>query len=340
MRNHVLDAARAAAAYSVVLLHISFPGETGGIINGICRYAVPFFFLVSGYFCFQEPEGKVLKKMPGKVRHILSLAALACPFYILWGYLKCLIEGEDTARWLNELLDGDSIKNLICYNSTSPIRPHLWFLFALFYCYLLFWAAEKFHAHKIAYLLIPVLLGGNFWMSARSLSAGGTYRVMEFRNYLFTGFPFFMLGHLFHGNQKRLAEKLSAAGCLFLAGIGVVMTVGEYLWIGQKELFAGSILVSAGLFLFAVLAKGQKAPPFLSRAGEKYAFSIYLLHPAVGDLLGWIVSAFGMEEAPAYLWIRPGAVCLLSTFLAFTLLSARKTLGKFYGKHLFIFPKI
>ena len=52
MRNKSLDAAKAIAAFLVVFIHISFPGMTGRIIKTLARSAVPFFFMVSGFFCY------------------------------------------------------------------------------------------------------------------------------------------------------------------------------------------------------------------------------------------------------------------------------------------------
>ena len=52
MRNKSLDAGKAMAAFGVVFIHVSFPGQTGQIIKALARSAVPFFFMVSGYFCY------------------------------------------------------------------------------------------------------------------------------------------------------------------------------------------------------------------------------------------------------------------------------------------------
>ena len=56
MRNKSLDAGKAMAAFGVVFIHVSFPGQTGQIIKALARSAVPFFFMVSGYFCYYIEE--------------------------------------------------------------------------------------------------------------------------------------------------------------------------------------------------------------------------------------------------------------------------------------------
>lgn len=73
MRNHVLDAEKAAAAYMVVFLHLHFPGVTGDIFNAAARFAVPFFFMISGYFCWRKDKNAGAR-IPGKIRHTFFFA--------------------------------------------------------------------------------------------------------------------------------------------------------------------------------------------------------------------------------------------------------------------------
>ncbi|MFV8815028.1 acyltransferase family protein [Aerococcus urinaeequi] len=50
MRYSSLDGMKTIAAFLVICIHIPFPGEVGQIITAIARIAVPFFFMVSGFF--------------------------------------------------------------------------------------------------------------------------------------------------------------------------------------------------------------------------------------------------------------------------------------------------
>lgn len=316
MRNKVLDAAKAIAAYSVVLLHVPFPGKTGEVVNALARFAVPFFFMVSGYFCFKAGEEDILKKMPGKVRHILVLTGVSYPFYILWGCVQNVLEGKNVADWLGKIIAPSNIENFFRYNSSSAVKSHLWFLPALLYCYLIFWAIAKCRVCKAAYLLIPVLLAGHIWMDEGRFLFGNTCRVMEFRNYLFTGMPFFLLGHLIHREQEILKKKIPGFLCIFFVILGAVMTTAEFFLIGKMEMYIGSIFMSVGIFLFAVLDQELLVPDFLEEVGEKYALFIYILHPAVKEVCGGAAAVSGIEMLSVYLWIKPAAVCILTTAAA------------------------
>ena len=50
--NYCLDFIKGIACIFVVFFHCSFPGIMGMSIAAVGRFAVPFFFMVSGYFCF------------------------------------------------------------------------------------------------------------------------------------------------------------------------------------------------------------------------------------------------------------------------------------------------
>lgn len=61
MRNKSLDAAKAVAACLVVFIHVSFPGQVGQIIKVLARCAVPFFFMISGYFAIMKGRQQRIK---------------------------------------------------------------------------------------------------------------------------------------------------------------------------------------------------------------------------------------------------------------------------------------
>ena len=61
MRNRTLDMVKAICAYAVVLLHVHFPGNAGIIANVLARFAVPVFFMVSGYFCFRGDDTEFIR---------------------------------------------------------------------------------------------------------------------------------------------------------------------------------------------------------------------------------------------------------------------------------------
>ena len=54
MRNKSLDAVKAIAACLVVCIHVRLSGTGRAACKVLARCAVPFFFMVSGYFCYYQ----------------------------------------------------------------------------------------------------------------------------------------------------------------------------------------------------------------------------------------------------------------------------------------------
>jgi len=52
--NNCLDFIKGIACIFVVFMHCEFPGIMGIVVQTISRFCVPFFFMVSGYFCYQS----------------------------------------------------------------------------------------------------------------------------------------------------------------------------------------------------------------------------------------------------------------------------------------------
>ena len=53
-------------------------------------------------------------------------------------------------------------------------------------------------------------------------------------------------------------------------------------------------------------------PSVLVETGRKYAFLIYLLHPAVSDLLKKCSEGLGVSNCQIYFWLRPVLVYMLT----------------------------
>ena len=329
MRNRTLDMIKAVCAYFVVMIHISFPGTVGNIVDALARFAVPVFFMVSGYFCYRT-DGLEFEKTGKKLKHIAVLNVTAFTVYFMWELFRNHIEGVRETRWLMSLVSRENIREFFLYNYTSPVKWHLWFLPALLYCYVLFAFVARFRLYKVAYILIPVLLAVHFYMEELEAFTGVEYRTMMFRNYLFTGFPFFMLGHRIHKDEKSIREKLSPRFMELLLIVGAVSSVAEYAYLGKQELFMGSVMMAVSIFVLAILKKkssGEGVYEGLAQIGSTYAFFIYLFHICAGDMLKDVAGGLSLLKNPVYLWSRPVLVCILVTVAAgvyFTVFSQLK----------------
>ena len=324
MRNRSLDAIKAIAACLVVFIHVSFPGQTGQIIKVFARNAVPFFFMVSGYFCYYEKKNAA-DQIPAKILHILKLCVVSLAFYLVWEGFMRIVSGEDLRQWFEELTEAEHLKELMIYNSTSVVRAHLWFLPALLYCYIADFFIEKCRLRKAAYCIVPILLVVLMWRAEFCRSFGGFYHTMEYRNFLFTGMTFYLSGQMIHEYQEKRMQKLSenrrSVKTGLMTGImaGAALSVLEYCLMGPGEIYAGNCITVICLFMWIILyGKDLKFPAAVTEVGRKYAFLIYLLHPAAADLVKISSKYLGISGNGIYLWARPLIVYLIT--LSFCLL--------------------
>ena len=316
MRNKSLDAAKAVAACLVVFIHVSFPGQPGQIIKVFARCAVPFFFMISGYFCYYEKKNAA-DKIPAKILHILKLFTAAVFFYVVWESLMKLVTGKNLLLWIKELTDIENLKGFLIYNSTSPVRAHLWFLPALIYCYMVDFFIEKWKLRRISYLGIPVLLLMLLWRAEFCRISGRFYHTMEYRNFLFTGMSFYLTGKMLHEYQGKVMQRKPEEVMLFVAAVtGVVVSVFEYCVMGAGEIYAGNVLTIVCLFIWLILyGKNRKFLPVMEEVGRKYAFPVYLIHPAVADTMKILSDYLRISSNSFYQWIRPLLVYMITLFL-------------------------
>ncbi len=79
-RNYTLDFVKGIACICVVLMHCEFPGYLGTLVQCVSRFCVPFFFMISGYFCFKKNKSTDYKR---KVVHIGIITLCATLFYLI-----------------------------------------------------------------------------------------------------------------------------------------------------------------------------------------------------------------------------------------------------------------
>lgn len=96
----------------------------GQLVKVLARCAVPFFFMVSGYFCYYQ-NCNASKEYCLKILHIMKLFAVSVVFYFIWECFMKAWNGERVWTWIKGLVSTEYLKEFFVYNSTSPVRAHL-----------------------------------------------------------------------------------------------------------------------------------------------------------------------------------------------------------------------
>lgn len=133
-RNYCIDFVKGVACILVVFMHCEFPGNLGVFIQTISRFCVPFFFMVSGYFCYYEGKKKSMQK---KIKHIAIIAIMSIIIYMVFAVLKMIFTNYSISFSIKGIL------YFLIFNQPSIIAGQMWFLFALLYDYIIFYFIEK-----------------------------------------------------------------------------------------------------------------------------------------------------------------------------------------------------
>ncbi|QSW99863.1 acyltransferase [Haloterrigena alkaliphila] len=298
-RIYSIDSMRIVAMAFVVAIHTdpfrglgAYGNTLNFLIDSTARFAVPFFFVTSGYFFARKTETREpIGYFADRAATIASIYAfgllLSTPVFLAGAIVRAGGDTDIASIVLRELIEFTSPLTLVYYgNSVSEI---LWFLPALLFSLgliCLFVAADR-TAH-----LVPVALGFHV---IGLLGASYTMFVdvpFEVRDALFFGFFYTSLGYWLHAgdwrpNADRSPSYLGATvlfGALHVAEryvLGYALTgesVGQSVYAPSYSIATVLVTLSLFAFLLSRPTLGRSTP--LPSWGA-YAVGIYVTHPAV-----------------------------------------------------------
>ncbi|WP_306052227.1 acyltransferase [Natronococcus wangiae] len=323
-RIYSIDSMRIIAMAFVVTIHTDpFRGLNGygNMVNFVtetaARFAVPFFFIASGYFFAL----KITRRDPTAylVRRVATIASLyavglllAFPVFLAGTAVRASAKNEDVASSVvSELAEFVSPAELLYYgNSISVI---LWFLPALAFSLVFVYLFVRVDGTEY---LLPVSLGFHV---VGLLGASYTMFVgvpFEVRDALFFGFFYTSLGYALCAADWRPRPERSTRYLAATLLFGAVHLGERYVlgYVIPGETFADGVytasytiataLFTLSLFLFLLsrpdLGKHTSLPSW-----GNYAVGIYVVHPAVLYVLehaGKALDATGYAVTDTFLW--------------------------------------
>ncbi|MBR0271194.1 MAG: acyltransferase [Methanobrevibacter sp.] len=269
------------AVFGVICIHCSiFPTVQykGLVIDALARFSVPAFFLISGFFSYYDDNSIALHKYKTRMVKLIKLFIIANIVYFLFEFYTVYF-GNLTAL----ILEKFTLYDIFYYFTydVSPFGTHLWFIFALIYCYLLFYILTKFCVKpKILYKFIPILIAATLFMSEFCKLIGMTFPLEYYRNFLFMGLPFFTIGYYIHDNESNL-NKLSNTSAIILAFSGILLTILEVSFVGMSEIFVGTVIFITFVFIWCVKNPNRLYFRITDFIGGKLFTSMYILHVLV-----------------------------------------------------------
>lgn len=301
--NSCLDFVKGFACICVVFMHCEFPGVVGIAVQAISRFCVPFFFMVSGYFCFYpgKYDSTIIRR---KATHITRIVLWASLFYVLFAFvLKSSYVVTRYEMWAFSV-----------FNQPFIIVGQLWFLFALLYDYYAFaivWKADRINWF---YLISAVLIVVYICMAQGAHLCGIKVPNMYYRNWLIEGLPFFFAGHWIHANQDkiRVSDKM----------LILVILVSTLLCLVERKIMGRDFGVNIMTFpqVFALFIYAVKYPDrhhgVIQEIGRRYSMWVYILHPFVFLSMDKFYHHWAVDTVALVQWFRPIVTVVITLILS------------------------
>ena len=314
--NESLELLKGIACILIVLIHCPFPGIIGDIFICTARFGVPLFFMVSGYFLVDDRNEFPITRLIKKVKNLLFITIFASLTFLSWEILRAFL-GRCTFYSL--LMEMFGLKQLVAFIVLNKpiVGDHLWFLFALIYCYLVIYIVLQFKKERFLFLtFIPLLI---IRLSATEFAPIFGIIVSPYltRNFLFSGLPFFTIGMLLFKYNNQIAT-IKSRWLIIIIAIGWLLSIGEmFLSTVDSGYFIGTLLVNLGAFVLAlrhpnVYLKLQ----WLRKIGTNDSLFIYVMHILVLQIIEQALVILGIVNSSLFEWLEPVVVILLTLAMA------------------------
>lgn len=256
-----IDVFRLVAFFFVVILHAGFFEEYGfyaGVIFRLfSRWAVPFFFMLTGFFIFHS-----VVDFPFQ-RHVAKL-------------LRVFVVSSCIYFFVNILRHDDAFGGE--YPVFAGTYLHLWFLNSMLVGLLLFWLLRSMCSLKTL-LLLALFLYFSFFICDLFNAAGENKELFFFIRHL-SGFSFIVFGYFTASLTVQKTISLwwfPGLACLI---IGEPLIVYYFYDISpmQRQLPFFALLFSMVLLL-CLAQRNIHFPSWIPAIGSRYTLCSYVVHP-------------------------------------------------------------
>lgn len=314
-KNNTLELLKLFASYMVVFIHVLFYGRIGIVFDALARFAVPFFFLISGFYSYQITTKKIKKR----IINILSLLIFATVCYTIFKILPLLLQGniDGIACYFKKYMDFKNIVKLLVFN--IPISSlHLWYLFAAIYVYVIFYFLTVIRLNEKVIFIISFSLLFLHILLGECLSVFGIIIPIPIvRNFALMGFPFFTIGMVvkkYENNLCVIPNYMIAISAI----IGVFTSICSRCFFGENELYIGSLFILFAIVCVFIKYSTVQFPSFLITLAGCSTY-IYIFHIMISSVIEKMYTLFGMDISSSVILtnIHPIFVCLSSTAFAY-----------------------
>ncbi|KKI89358.1 hypothetical protein WQ54_26125 [Bacillus sp. SA1-12] len=289
-RNYAIDFIKFFAILAVVAIHTVPKDSIMGlfVLDNLSRFAVPFFFVTSGYLFGKKMKRaeKTFGYFKRYVFKILKLYVCWVIFYAIYDILLLVFSSHDLQREVMDYVKNFTLLNVLYYGKgTSGYQ--LWFLTALIWSITINYLFFKIK--KIDILILVALVLNIIGLFGQSYSI-----IYEFplntRDALFIGLFYTTLGFFFALKLEQNVNHFSRKTSLTYISLFCILQVIEGFilekLIGAKygEYFISTIFLTCFLFSYILTNKHLGKDMFITKIGAN-ALGIYAIHVFFIDLV-------------------------------------------------------
>ena len=311
-RIYGLDILKVFCITFIILLHTGALKSCLSInLDPICRFAVPCFFMITGFFYHSTVNAK---RDVSQIKKVIILILIANVVLILLNVIDCLLSGKSVVDWLLSCVSIKKMIRLFLFNNGIIDgrfgSDYIWYLNALLYVLVIAYIFRKLGIFKVLYYLTPILLICGFVIECFSQQLFGVNFSAEasycyYRNFLTVGIPYFCIGSFLSrfdfGKIKKHKFTLLFLSVILLCVSFVEFRVELHFSLCTNgEFFIVTPFYSIGFFLFFCSAFVYKKPNrifgFIALVGERYVVWIYLFHVPIMAMIRVLFSFYGLPD--------------------------------------------
>lgn len=289
-----------------------------GLVAALSGFAIPAFFILSGYFVLVEHRYIRMKKLTRAIQRALLTFGLMAVCYFL---LNLALLTMDGVEWMPEVITRRTMFNFFVLNLWPfNIGANIWFIQALLYAYVILLIVNWFWGMKYYKLIMAASM--IFMLLAGELAGVIGFRIYDYTyipgGFLTRALPYVLLGRFLREKTEWLKTVKGWVYVLvFVLGAGLAF--GEIYWLVRigKLVYQGHMMgfgVMAAAVCGWAVSRPQMKRTFFSSQGGKYAKRIYALaNPVYYGML--LLTSLALPQfygiAARFAGIIVYAVCLL-----------------------------
>ena len=303
----------------VVFIHVGGNNAVEIYAKIICTCAVPFFFLVSGYYLSLNVSAGKTEYVSRQLKKIGELFISSNVFYAISISVLMLIFHDDLAGFWKKCLTWESIFNFFVLNE-PPFGYHLWYLGAILYVLFIFNILiiknkiNRLVLYMPLFLILAIVLGVYSKVIFKN-----DFPIYVSRNFLHVGIPSIAIGYMLPSvlNKK---QHLHRYAWLSIIVFSMAIVVERFIlhrlgYMSTGSIFIFTVPLAVSIFMFATTDEhvhSSAIMKIMADIGRYDSANIYIYHLLFVIILNYL----NLSKNNIYMHTKPILVFILSLALS------------------------